>query len=290
MIRPEPFQIELPGATVAGDYWKGPNDRSAALVVCHGFKGFKDWGFFPYVAAELVARTGHGAVTFNFDGSGVRESDFDDLEAFSRNTISRELWDLEAVLDGLTAGALGRLSVPPARRFGLLGHSRGGATVILKAAQRRQVEAVAAWAPITVPSLLLDRDMIDAWEAGRAVVIPNARTKQDMPLRRNGYDDFRAHGDRLDVVESARRLAAPLLVVHGTKDESVPLSEGQRIAEAAGANARLLTIEGSGHTFQVVHPFRGARPHLEIALAATAELFESVFGGSGAATEGENAQ
>ena len=36
----------------------------------HGFKGFKDWGFFPHLADRL-ARAGLVAVSFNFSGSGV---------------------------------------------------------------------------------------------------------------------------------------------------------------------------------------------------------------------------
>ena len=41
-----------------------------AVVIVHGFKGFKDWGFFPPFA-ERVARAGMTAVTFNMSGSGV---------------------------------------------------------------------------------------------------------------------------------------------------------------------------------------------------------------------------
>jgi len=41
-----------------------------AVVICHGFKGFKDWGFFPHLAAR-IARAGMTAVSFNFSGSGV---------------------------------------------------------------------------------------------------------------------------------------------------------------------------------------------------------------------------
>ncbi|MXW55783.1 MAG: hypothetical protein F4Z59_03600, partial [Gemmatimonadales bacterium] len=123
-----PFRLRPPGADLRADYWSTASPSSdAAIVVCHGFKGFKDWGFFPYVCGRLAARTGIPVVSFNFDGSGVRDADFDDLEAFSHNTFSRELWDLEAILDGLATGRLGGLAVTPATRFGLLGHSRGGA-------------------------------------------------------------------------------------------------------------------------------------------------------------------
>ena len=45
-----------------------------AVVVLHGFKGFKDWGMFP-VFSERLARAGVTAVTPNLSGSGVDDPD-----------------------------------------------------------------------------------------------------------------------------------------------------------------------------------------------------------------------
>ena len=280
------FRLGLPGAELRGDYWRAPDPvDGAALVVCHGFKGFKDWGFFPHLCAELAGRTGVNTVSFNFDGSGVRRADFDDLEAFSRNTFTRELFDLEAILDGLTAGRLGELEVPPAARYGLLGHSRGGATVILKAALRRQVRALVTWASIA--SVTRYEGYADQWEAGETVIIPNARTGQDMPLERNVLDDTRANRERLDVLESAAALDIPFAIVHGDADESVAVADADAIANAAGAGARLVRIAGAGHTFGAVHPFVGTTPELDRAIDASVELFGSVFAGGGPGSEGD---
>ena len=272
-----PFRITPPGADLRGDYWTVASTREdAALVVCHGFKGFKDWGFFPWLCGQLAERTGIAVVSLNFDGSGVRETDFDDLDAFSRNTFSRELWDLEAVLDGLAAGRLGDIDVPPASRYGLLGHSRGGATSILKAGLRSQVLGLVTWASIA--SVTRYEGFASQWDAGETVIIPNARTKQDMPLERNVLDDMRANLGRLDVLASAASLRIPVAVVHGTADESVPFRDAQLIAGAAGDRARLVTVEGGTHTFQTGHPFAGPTPELEAATDAAVELFTRVFG------------
>lgn len=278
------FRLRPPGADLRGDYWsvaastEGASPAAgAAIVVCHGFKGFKDWGFFPYLCEQLAERTGIPVVSFNFDGSGVRDADFDDLEAFSRNTFSRELWDLEAILDGLAAGRLGDLEVAPATRFGLLGHSRGGATCILKAGLRSQVRALVTWASIS--SVTRYESFADQWEAGETVIIPNARTKQDMPLERNVLDDMRANRERLDVLGSAASLRIPATVVHGTADESVPFSDALRIADAVGDLARLVGVDGGTHTFQAGHPFAGPTPELEEAIDASVELFTRALEG-----------
>ena len=132
-IKSLPFRLTPPGADIRGDVWTTADTMAdTAILVCHGFKGFKDWGFFPYLCEQLTQRLDITVVSFNFDGSGVRETDFDDLSAFAHNTFSRELWDLEAILDGLAYGKLGDLTLPSISRFGLLGHSRGGRRVSLK--------------------------------------------------------------------------------------------------------------------------------------------------------------
>src|SRR5512146_1110508 len=83
-------------------------DAAATVVVCHGFKGFKDWGFFPAIA-ERLARAGFAVVSFNFSGSGIGadEESFSEVERFGRATFSHHLEDLDIVLGALVEGGLG---------------------------------------------------------------------------------------------------------------------------------------------------------------------------------------
>ncbi|HEV2131268.1 MAG TPA: hypothetical protein VGR27_09200, partial [Longimicrobiaceae bacterium] len=64
----------------------------SAVVICHGFKGFKDWGFFPTLARAIAAR-GHAAVSFNFSRSGIGADgvDFSALDLFRENTHSHNV-------------------------------------------------------------------------------------------------------------------------------------------------------------------------------------------------------
>ena len=276
-IEPLPFRLTPPGADIRGDVWTTTDAiADTAIVVCHGFKGFKDWGFFPYLCEQLAARTEITVVSFNFDGSGVRETDFDDLPAFARNTFSRELWDLESILDGLTCGNLGDIGLSPTSQFGLLGHSRGGATCLLKAGLRAQVRAVVTWAAIS--SVARYEGYSEIWESGETVIIPNARTGQDMPLARNVLDDVRANRERLDVLASAANLTIPCAVIHGSEDQAVPFSDAEEIAGALGDSARVVRVKGAGHTFGAIHPFVGTTPELDMAIEASVELFRDVFG------------
>ena len=61
-------------------------DESApAVLVAHGFKGFKDWGMFPWLA-EQIAEAGLRAIRFDFSHNGVEETDFDRLDLFMLDT------------------------------------------------------------------------------------------------------------------------------------------------------------------------------------------------------------
>src|SRR5215207_11574304 len=85
----------------------GRDSPRPAIVVVHGFKGFKDWGMFPPLA-ERLARAGFATVTFNLSGSGVDDSgEFVWPERFERDTFSADLQDLGTVAAALTRGELG---------------------------------------------------------------------------------------------------------------------------------------------------------------------------------------
>ena len=78
-------------------------EKLPLLIFCHGFKGFKDWGGFPYMFGELAEKNIF-CVSFNFSYNGVGESgedllNFTRLNLFAENTFSRELNDLASIID-----------------------------------------------------------------------------------------------------------------------------------------------------------------------------------------------
>ncbi len=52
---------------------------------------------------------------------------------------------------------------------------------------------------------------------------------------------------RYETVDKVRRLALPLLVLHGDRDEIVPAAQGRRVFEAAAGPKRFVAIPGAGH-------------------------------------------
>ena len=270
-----PFELEpRPGEILRGDLWSGaPTVEPAgrAVLVCHGFKGFKDWGFFPHAARHLAGHLACPVVTFNFTGSGIGADlqNFTEPDAFGRNTFSKELADAAAVLDGLEAGRLGDATFPAATRIGTLGHSRGGVAAILSA-ERPTVRAAVTWSAIASP--MRYARLFEDVPPGEPVPVRNARTGQVLPLYRDVLRDLEEDPERFDLVASLRRSDVPLLVVHGTDDESVPPADARRLADATD-EARLELIDGAGHTFEVGHPFEGPSAELNRVLELTTEHF-----------------
>ncbi|HEV2146909.1 MAG TPA: alpha/beta hydrolase [Longimicrobiaceae bacterium] len=248
----------------------GTEPRSA-VVVCHGFKGFRTWGFFPPLARAL-ARAGYAAVTFDFSRNGVGADgvDFSALDRFRENTHTRNVDEIRLVLDALHRGGI----LPRApRRTGLFGHSRGGGEAVIAAAEDPRVDALATWAAISDIPARWSPEQVEAWKRGETVEIANARTGQAMPVGPAYWRDVEMSRERLDVLRAARALSAPWLIVHGEEDETVPAAEGHALFEAAGDETELLLVEGAGHTFGAVHPYAGATPELKAATDATIEWF-----------------
>jgi pimeloyl-ACP methyl ester carboxylesterase len=266
MATPTLTSHTLPGALgpILVDVLTGDREVSRpAVLVVHGFKGFKDWGMFPAVALRL-ARAGFTAVSFNLSGSGVDEhGDFVYPERFGHNTFSAEQHDVQVVLAALARGDLG---LAAATEFGLLGHSRGGGTAILAAAADPRVRALVTWASIAEVHRWPGRAA--AWRQAGKLEIVNARTGQVLPLYPDVLDDVERNQAALDIPAAAERIRIPWLIIHGTADESVSVEEARLLARHA-PEARLLLLEGAGHTFGAVHPFAGMTPDLAQALDET---------------------
>ena len=244
------------------------------VVVCHGFKGFMEWGFFPHVAGLLAPR-GFAVVRFNLSGAGQQpgEDRVSDLAAFRDNTYSRELEDLLAVLDALGED-LGELAGDrfDLGRLGLFGHSRGGAAALLAAAHRDwagRVGALVTWASIAYVDRFGGDDEKAEWHRRGKLTVVNSRTGQELPLGLGLLEDVETNRLKLDLEAAAGRRTAPWLIVHGEADESVPVAEGRRLASAAAGEHELLVVPEAGHTFNARHPFAGPTPQLTAAMNAT---------------------
>jgi alpha-beta hydrolase superfamily lysophospholipase len=266
---PETFDIPCKdGLTIRGEVY--PAEPSiGGVILCHGFKGFAHWGFFPYLAQKL-AENGLTAITFDFSGSGIgRDRDsFDEPEAFAGNTLSREQDDLEILVDYAKRRNLLK------GKFGLFGHSRGGGSAILfAAATPADVSALVTWAAISYPNRWSSEDAVK-WRIQGYADVTNSRTGQVMRMGTALLDDVELHGTaKLNIQAAAAKIKAPWLIVHGTADETVPSSEAERLHALSPGVSTLRLIDGANHGFDARHPLTEVPPVLEKVVLETVKFF-----------------
>ncbi|RMH63695.1 MAG: alpha/beta fold hydrolase [Calditrichaeota bacterium] len=265
MLRKTQRIVNQAGEDIMADIRHREDAREVPVVILvHGFKGFKDWGFFPDLA-ERLAMDGYVTITFNFsrNGIGYDPRTFERLDLFSENTHSHELDDLQSVIDEVRAEKIARRYADP-ERIALLGHSRGGGTALLKAAELGDViSCVITWASVA-SFFRYSEAQIAQWEKEGVIEIENSRTGQMMPIKKSLWDDLNSNKDKLDILKACANLENPALFIHGSEDATVAPSCSEQLHEACSSYVkRLEVIEGAGHTFNVKHPMERDKPPRE---------------------------
>ncbi len=141
--------------------------------------------------------------------------------------------DVESAIDWLRGREESREA-----RIALLGHSLGGAAVLLAASARDDISAVVSVASFAHPEEMTRRYV-------KRVPLPHLL--EGAVLR---YAEW-AIGDQFDRIAPLTvvcRIRCPVLLVHGERDATVPVEDAYRIHDACPDHPpQLLIIPGAGH-------------------------------------------
>lgn len=239
-------------------YYKASKEKLPLVIFCHGYKGFKDWGAW-HLVAEAFANQGCCFVKFNFSHNGgtiEQPIDFPDLEAFGNNNYTKELDDLNDIIDFLLSNT-SLNSVIDSKRITLIGHSRGGGIVTIKASEDPRITHVVSWAGVSnFGRRTATIGDLEKWKNSGVKYVLNGRTKQQMPHYYQFYQDYNSNKERLDIEKACKTITIPHLIAHGVDDPSVKFSEAQELHEW-NTNSKLLAIEDCDHVFNTKHPWEG---------------------------------
>lgn len=237
------------GNPIVGDITYANAYPDYLVIFVHGFKGFKDWGSHSLMA-EAFADAGIYFLKFNFSYSGVKPddlSDIKDLQSFSENTPSKELYDLDRVITYAKEKF-------PHLQIVLLGHSRGGALSILQAAKDKRIIKLITWAAIGDFRNLWEKKDEPEWKEKGVKYILNGRTKEQMPLSVDLLNDVLSHEREYNLGNAAISLNKPWLIAQGTKDPAVAKTVAEDF-HSLQKQSELLIIENANHVFGASHPF-----------------------------------
>lgn len=233
-----------------------PKSKSPTPVAifCHGFKGFKDWGHLNWVANEM-AKNNVALLKFNFSMNGVapkKLNDISDLETFSNNNYSIEVEDLNQVINWVEENY--EENNLNKNEIYLIAHSRGGGIAILKAANDKRIKKLVLWASLSEFDSFFREDTIKEWNENGVVYAENKRTGQQLPLKKQLYDDYIKNKPALDLQKALLMMDVPLLILHGEKDETVGIKHAETIYNIV-QHSILIKMENANHTFGAKHPF-----------------------------------
>lgn len=242
---------------IVTDVFFEPTKKPKPIVIfCHGFKGFKDWGAWDLVAEE-IAKAGFFFIKFNFSHNGgtlEEPIDFPDLEAFGNDNYSIQLDDLEVIINWISNQNDFLEEIDP-NNINLIGHSRGGGMVLIGALENPQVKKVITWAGVSdYLSRFPKGDKLEEWRKKGVFFVENKRTKQQMPQYFQLFEDFEKNESRFNILQTVKSLEKPYLIIHGTVDETVPLSEAKLLHQWK-PNSKLFLVEDGNHVFGAKHPW-----------------------------------
>lgn len=267
------------GDTIKGDLRYPPESIKAPLIVfSHGFKACKEWGFIPYVCDSL-AKSGALVVNFDFSLNGVIESATlgYDADIFAKNTISRQLSDIDELVTKLTRLEIEK-EIIESRFSGIVylaGHSLGGAMSILTAEKFESIRKIAViGTPIKIDRFTTRQKEI--WRKRGVWEFALSATKQKLKIDVEYINDLERNAEIYSLKNAVALLKKPLAIIHGAGDITVNKNEAYDMAYAYPdkKNLRFELIEKAGHGFGAEHPFVSSNPAIEKMIFLLQDYFE----------------
>ena len=206
----------------------GGGEPAGWAICAHGFTCGRKFKPVVHLARALTAR---GVAVLRFDFTGVGESAGD----LAATTLTLNRGDVVAAAEWLTRNhAAPRL---------LVGHSLGGAAVLLAAADLPAVAAVAVIGTPDEPAHL---------SPPLAALRDEALSRGMAPLSAGGRDyrvgaAFFADLATVRLREAVAALGRPLLVMHALADDLVPLARGEALFAAARHPKSFVCLDGADH-------------------------------------------
>ncbi|MFT5290654.1 MAG: pimeloyl-ACP methyl ester carboxylesterase [Planctomycetota bacterium] len=210
------------GELIATSWTPGSEGSRNLIVIGHGLTSDKDRPWSEALSREL-GKVGVASLRIAFTGNGESEGSFLD------STITKEVEDLRAVMDDFEGW-----------RMGYIGQSMGAAVGVLSAASDARIEVLVSLAGMVHTAAFATR-LFGHLNPGELMLGKPGRTIGPKFSR-----DMESIGT---VVDRAPRIRVPWLIVHGDKDDVVPITDSREIHSASNGHAEMHALAGVDHSF-----------------------------------------
>lgn len=221
------------GNNLAGMLSNPPDSKDKPIfILCHGFATSKD-SYSIVKLQQLLNQNNISTFRFDFFGHGESEGKFEDI------TVS------EGVDDALQA--IHYLKKQGYSKIGLFGSSFGGIVSTMTASKSKDLYLLVLKSPV---SNFLERDFqvktekeLKDWKSNGFTYYV-AGKGQKFKLNYTFFEDYKNN----DGYQAAPKIKIPTLIVHGDKDDIVPVEQSKKIASLI-KNCTLKIISGADHRY-----------------------------------------
>jgi pimeloyl-ACP methyl ester carboxylesterase len=271
------FSISLGDGVLHGDLHYAGHSSCPILLIIHGFRGSKNWGFFPTIAAEF-AQSGFIVISWNMSLNGYSKNAqyIDQPENFARNTITQEIKDTQSIIDSILKDDHILSDDLRSKWNGdihVLGHSRGGGVGILISESNPSIKKLAIWNTISRFGRFTERQK-KLWSESGTFPIDETKDGKVIAMNYSYISDLELHGEEYSPLRAISEVSADILIVHAEQDMTVPIREAYALLEKSHS-AQIHSIPQAGHIFGCTHPFTEMTSSLRDAIDTTTAFFST---------------
>ncbi len=214
-----------------------PKKYNTAVIFCHGFPSSSQGRTSPRIGRALE-KLGYLVLRFDFDGVNKSDGKFED------KLMSKEVKDIKYAIDFLKKNF-------KFKKLIIMGHSTGAIDLALYAYRDKRIDKVVLVGGVgnlkqAVRYDFTDEQVRDFWTKGYIVYKKPKEFYHNKKLKKAFYDEF----FKLDILGSIKKFKRPLLIIHGEKDEYVPVNKDPyELYKAAKKPKKLVIIKNADHSF-----------------------------------------
>lgn len=231
--RPKTEEITFIGSNgheLTGVLHRPPQRATGSVLMAHCFSCSKDLHTMTRLANAL---SDAGLAAFRFDFTGLGDSGGD----FAKKTLSGNVTDVVRAATTLVEMGFGPC--------GLLGHSLGGAAVLLASQKLKTVRSV-----VTIAAPADANHVRHLFADGEDEILANGVADVSIGGRVFSLEAAFLHDiETHDVLDAVRGLERPYMVLHAEDDTTVPMTDAERLYEAAAGEKKLTRMATGGHLF-----------------------------------------
>jgi hypothetical protein len=205
-----------------------PYKGAPCIIMSHGMESSKD-GDKWLVLAPVFYDAGFACLRFSYRGCGEGE---DKSEGeFEDSTLTGRIKDYRSAIDFIETTGVDM------SRLGAIGSSLGG--MVALAAQDPRIRAMVT---LATPAKLLipTEEQLAMYEKEEFFELPSGKRLRTAFLR-----DIRQY----DICKAVANISCPILIIHGSADDTVPVADAYYLYENAKEPKRLVVIQDGTHAF-----------------------------------------